>query len=315
MAEITRKIVVPELSTLKEQDYKDFLQEAYRLMAQCPLYFAPSEDINSIELSHLLPSVPETLIAIYVALNDSTCNKALVSPFLIRHGHNNVFALDPEIYPGGSDVPTGTTDVKEILNDFETPNETWKQEWTYVMIGDPVRTAVSLWQEKGYIDMIAAKFEDFTMLSDPNKSKVCTFIDPKAFDHPVNKSRDYLKKARKLGEKMVSEFEIPKGMEGEVDGLVPVILQQGEKLWVATTYFGPCDHAWSNIHPDNDGLALVNENSAVPQDLIIAKPTVDPKYAQFVIPAKGSADMTTDWFNRGIEVFRKPLLLGHLKGW
>ena len=315
MADIIRKIVVPELSTLTEQDYKDFLQEAYQLMSQCPLYFAPSEDINSIELSHLLPSVPETLIAIYVGLNDSTCNKALVSPFLVRHGHNNVFAFDPEIYPGGSGVPSGTSDVKGILNDFETPNDTWSRAWTYVMIADPARTAQSLWQEKGYIDMIAAKFEDFTMISDPNKTKVCTFIDPKAFDHPVNKTRDYLKKARELGEKMVSEFEIPKGLEGEVDGLVPIILARGEKLWVATTDSGPCDHAWSNIHPDNDGLALVNENSAVPQDLIVTKPPVDPKYAQNLVPAKGSADMTTDWFHRGTDVFRKPLLLGHINGW
>ncbi|MFC1676959.1 hypothetical protein ACFL3G_07850 [Planctomycetota bacterium] len=314
MAEITRKIVVPELSTLTEQDYKDFLQNAYQLMSQYPLYFAPSEDVNSIEMAHLLPSVPETLIAIYVGLNDATCNKALVCQFLVRHGHNNVFVFDPDIYPGGSNVPTGTTDAKGLLNGFEPPNDTWNPAWTYVMIADPARTAQSLWQEKGYIDMIAAKFEDFTMISDHNKSRVCTFIAPKAFDHPVNIGRDYLKKARKLGEKMVDQFEIPKGMEGEVDGLVPVILAQGEKLWVATTDFGPCDHAWSNIHPDNESLAVVNENSAVPLNLIIAKPPVDPKYARNLVPAKGSADMTTDWFYRGSDIFRKPLLMGLVKG-
>lgn len=234
--------------------------------------------------------------------------------FLVRHGHNNVFVFDSDIYPGGNGVPSGTTDAKQLLNGFEPPNDTWNPNWTYVMIADPSRTAQDLWKEKGYIDMIAAKFEDFTMISDHNKSKVCTFIDPKAFDHPVNKDRDYLKDARKLGEKMADQFEIPKGLEGEVDGLVPVILQQGEKLWVATTDFGPCDHAWSNIHPDNQELAVVNENSAVPQDLIIAKPPVDPKYAQNLIPAKGSADMTTDWFYRGADIFRKPLLMGLVQG-
>ena len=100
------------------------------------------------------------------------------------------------------------------------------------MIADPKRTNESLWKEKGYIDMIPAKFEDFTMISNHNKSKVCTFIDPEAFNHPVNKKRNYLKAARARGEKMVSEFKIPDLLKGETNGLTPVILNQGDRLYV-----------------------------------------------------------------------------------
>jgi len=309
-----RKITVPQGSTLTEDYYRKFLREAADLMAEFAQYFSPDEGVNSVELAHLIPTVPETVIAIYVGLNDAVCNKGLVAPFLLQHGHNNVFVFDSEVWSGGDDVPAGTADAKNILNGFEPPNQTWNRNWTYVMVEDPSRSFASLWKEKGYIDMIPAKFEDFTMLSDTAESKVCFFISPKAFEHPVNKSRPYLAKARKLGEKMVDEFTIPKGLEGETDGLVPLVLSRGEKLYVAATDFGPCAHAWSNIHPDNKKWAVVNENSAVPLDLVIAKPPVDAKYAKGLIPAKGSADMTTDWFFRGTEVFRKPLLEGLFKG-
>ena len=102
--------------------------------------------------------------------------------------------------------------------------------------------------KKGYIDMVPAKFEDFTMMSDHTKSNVCTFIDPRAFDHPVNISRDYLKQARSRGEQMASSFVIPELLEGETKNLVPVVLHQGEKLYVARADFQPCAHCWSNIH-------------------------------------------------------------------
>lgn len=312
--EPTRKIVMPKGSKLTVQDYVKFAIESYLLMSRHSIYFAQNEDIDSFELAHLIPTVPETIIGIYVGINHATCCKGLVSPFLVRHGHNNVFVFDPEVYSGGKNVPQGTQDAKLLLNGFEPPNQTWNPKWTYVMIKDPKRSFESLWREKGYIDMIAAKFEDFTMMSDPARSKLCTYIDPKAFNHPINKGRDYLKAARKRGDKMGSEFTIPKGLKGETDGLVPVVLNQGEKLYVATTDFGPCAHAWSNIHPDNKELAVVNETSAVPLDLIIAKPPVKPEYANKLKPALGSADMTTDWFYRGNKVFRKPLLQGLTKG-
>lgn len=283
-------------------------------MKECPQYFASSENINSLELAHLIPSVPETVLAIYVGINDAVCNKGLVTPFLIRHGHNNVFVFDPEVYAGGDDVPAGTIDAQNVLSGFEPPNKTWNSSWTYVMIGDPTRSFESLWAEKGYIDMIPAKFEDFTMMGDPAKSNVCFYIDPKAFDHPVNADRDYLKPARLRGDKMVGEFEIPKGIEGETEGLVPVILNKGDKLYVATSDFGPCAHAWSNIHPANTELAVVNENSAIPLDLVIAKPSINEKYAKGLIPPGGSCDMTTDWFYRGQQVVRAPLLQGLVKG-
>ena len=261
-----------------------------------------------------MPEVPETALAIYVGINDAACNKGLVAPLLPQHGHNNVFVFDPQVYSGGADVPSGTVDAKKILAGFEPPNETWSQNWVYVMVQDPARTFQSLWKEKGYIDMIPAKFEDFTMLSDHTVSRVCTFISPKAFDHPVNLSRPYLKAARDRGQKMAGQFTIPAAIKDEFDELVPVVLHRGEKLYVATTDFGPCVHGWTNIHPDNKEWAVVNENSAVPLDLVIAKPPVNSKYDKGLVPPKGSADMTTDWFKRGTQVVRLPLLQGLFKG-
>ncbi len=312
--EHSRRIVIPEKSTLTERDYRDFLDTAHRLLSAVPNYLAPGEGEECIELSHTIPTVPETVIAIYVGINDAVCNKGLVTRFLVRHGHNNIFAFDPQEYPGRGDVPPGTVDVREKLNGFEPPNSTWDVNWTYVMIDDPWRTPQSLWAEKGYIDMVAAKFEDFTPLTDERESSVCIFIDPKAFDHPVNLGREYLAEARSRGDRKAHEYAVPAGLEGETEGLVPVILRRGEKLYVATPDFSPCAHAWSNIHPDNRTLAVVNENSAVPLDLIIAKPPVNPRYAHRLTPARGSADMTTDTFFRGKQVFRQPLLMGKVRG-
>jgi len=309
-----RELRIPEGSTLTAEAYTQFLTEAYELLRRCPQYLAPSEGIDSLELAHLAPAVPETILAIYLGINDAACNKGLVSPFLLRHGHNNVFVFDPAVYAGGDDVPDGTSDARRILAGFEPPNATWSNDWTYTMIADPSRSFASLWAEKGYIDMVPAKFEDFTMLSDPAVSKLCTFIDPAAFDHPVNQSRPYLKAARDRGEKHAAEFTIPSNLPNEVKGLAPVMLNRGEKLYVARTDFGPCEHAWSNVHPDSREWAVVNENSAVPLDLVIAKPPVDAERAKGLIPAKGSADMTTDWFFRGMQVNRFPLLCGNVRG-
>ena len=311
---MAENIVIPGSSTLTKADYLDFLDRSYKLLSQFPQYLSENEGPEVLELAHLFPKVPETLLTIYIGINDAVCNKGLVTPFLPRHAHNNVFVFDPAVYPGGADVPSGTIDAKAVINGFVPPNETWSKAWTYVMIADPSRTYESLWKEKGYIDMIPAKFEDFTMLSDPSESRVCTFIDPEAFDHPVNADRHYLKEARKRGEKMADEFTIPGLLEGEVDGLVPVILNRGEKLYVARADFQPCDHCWSNIHPGNKNYAVVNENSAVPLNLVIAKPPVDEKYRKKLVPPAGSADNTTDWFFRGKELLRTPIKSGHIGG-
>ena len=233
---------------------------------------------------------------------------------LPNHAHNNVFAFDPEVFPGGADVPAGTVDMKETLTGFEPPNDTWNPDWTYVVIRDPDRTFESLWQEQGYIDTIPAKFEDFTMLSDPSQSKVCTFINPKAFDHPVNRARAYLGEARRRGETHAGEFTFPDAIADEWEGLCPVMLNRGEKLYVANPDFSPCDHCWSNIHPDNADLAVVNENSAVPLDLVTRKPPVPARYAAHLRPAAGSADLTTDCFRRGKQIHRLPLLQGTVQG-
>jgi hypothetical protein len=312
--ELKQDLRIPAGSTMSKQQYVDFLIKAYNLIKELPSCLASGEDINCLELAHLIPSVPETVLAIYVGINDAVCNKGLVSPLLPRHGHNNVFVFDPQVYPGGEDVPAGTADVRKILAGFEPPNQTWDRSWTYVMIQEPSRSFESLWAEKGYIDTIPAKFEDFTMLTHSSKSKLCIFIDAKAFEHPVNKSREYLKAARARGLKHASEFHIPDAISDEFDNLVPVMLYRGEKLYVARTDFGPCAHGWNNIHRDNSELAVVNENSAIPLNLVTAKPPVHPKYAKSLIPAKGSADMTTDWFYRGHMVSRLPLLTGLFKG-
>ncbi len=307
-------MLIPELSSLSKDDYLDFLNNSFKLLLQYPQYLSSNEGVEVLELAHLFPRVPETLLTIYIGINDAVCNKGLVTPFLPRHAHNNVFAFDSNVYAGQNDVPTGTIDAKAVINGFIPPNESWNKDWTYVMISDPNRTFDSLWYEKGYIDMIPAKFEDFTMVSNHNKSKVCTFIDPEAFKHPVNEGRDYLIAARKRGEQKAQEFSIPDLLKGETINLTPVILNQGEKLYVARPDFQPCDHCWSNIHPDNEGYAVVNENSAVPLNLVIAKPPVEEKYRKNLIPPAGSADNTTDWFFRGKELLRTPIISGHIDG-
>lgn len=309
-----RIIRIPEQSSLTEREYREFLDTAYRLMSAFPGYFAPDEGPEALELAHIIPAVPETVIAIYVGINDAVCNKGLVTPFLVRHGHSNVFAFDPQVYHGRSDVPSGTVDARELLNGFEPPHETWNPDWTYVVIEDPWRTPESLWRERGYIDMIAAKFEDFTLLSDERESSICFFIEEAAFEHPVNRGRVYLAEARKRGERTTQEYTVPAALAGETHGLIPVVLRHGEKLYVATLDHSPCAHAWSNIHPENRSLAMVNENSAVPLDLIAAKPRMDPKYGKTPVPARGSADMTTDTFFRGRMVCRTPLLAGKVRG-
>lgn len=308
---LNRKLVIPQQSTMTESQYWQFLSDAFELLKGTGQYLSPDEDVNSLELAHLLPEVPETALAIYVGINDAVCNKGLVAPLLLQHGHNNVFAFDPQVC---TNVPSGTIDAKMLLSGFCPPNETWDSEWTYVMIEDPARSFESLWQEKGYIDMIPAKFEDFTMLSSHTQSRLCVFISPKAFEHPVNRARPYLETARRRGEETSEQFQVPEKIKDEFDGLVPVVLHQGEKLYVATTDFGPCAHGWTNLHPDNRQLAVVNENSAVPLDLVIAKPPVNPEYAKTLSPPRGSADMTTDWFKRGRRIMRKPLLAGLFEG-
>ena len=312
--ELQNKLEIPAGSSLNEEDYLRFLQTSYDLLRRYPQYLSGNEDINSLELAHLLVRVPETVLAVYIGINDAVCNKGLVTPFLPRHAHNNVFVFDPCIYPGGRDVPAGTVDAGSVINGFAPPNESWDTAWTYVMIEDLQRSFESLWSEKGYIDMIPAKFEDFTMLSDTSVSRLCVFVDPEAFMNPVNRSRDYLTKARKRGDEHAGDFMIPEAIRGETDGLVPVILNKGEKLYIARPDNKPCDHCWSNLHHENEELSVVNENSAVPLDLVMKKPPVAGQYRSGLVPPAGSSDFTTDWFFRGKDLFRKPVIKGHIGG-
>ncbi|NND07446.1 MAG: hypothetical protein HKN87_13800 [Saprospiraceae bacterium] len=314
LEKIGKEMTIPEDSALDKRDYLDFLQRAHSLLAQFPQYLSAEEGVDVLELAHLIPAVKETMLAIYIGINDAVCNKGLVTPFLPRHSHNNVFVFDPNTFAGDTDIPSGTVDAKRTIRGFEPPNGTWQIDWTYVMISDPARTVESMWSEPGYVDMIPAKFEDFTMVGNHEKSQVCFFIDPSAFDHPVNKGRGYLRKARDRGDSLAGEFTIPDAMVGEVDELAPVILQQGEKLYVGRTDFRPCDHAWSNIHINNETHAVVNENSAVPLNLVIRKPPVRPDLRNTLIPPAGSADQTTDWFLRSQDLLRTPIKRGHISG-
>jgi len=111
--EITRKVELIERSDCIEKDYVDFLKDAFDLLDCSQTYLAPSEDINSLELAHLIPEVKETMLAIYIGINDAVCNKGLVTGLLPQHGHNNVFVFDPQIYAGGTYVPSGTIDAKQ----------------------------------------------------------------------------------------------------------------------------------------------------------------------------------------------------------
>lgn len=311
---LKRNLIVPPTSSLNAEAYRTFLTEAYGLLRRIPSYLAPEEDINCLELAHLVPDVPETMLAAYLSINDAVCNKGLVSPFLIRHGHHAVFAFDPSVWPGGRAVPPGTMDARSLLADFAPPNATWPRDWTYVMIEGSERSVESLWKERGYIDTIPAKFEDFTFLGDPQRTRLCVFVDERVFEHPVNAARPYLNAARDRGQRQASSFVIPKGLEGETQGLAPVVLNRGEKLYIARTDFRAAEHCWSNIHPESEELAVVNENSAVPLNLVIGKPPVGERYAAKLAPVTGSADMTTDWFFRGLRVSRAPILQGAIKG-
>ena len=71
---------------------------------------------------------------------------------------------------------------------------------------------------------------------------------------------------------------------------------------------------WSSIYPDNAELGVINENSTVPFDLVIAKTSVNPKYAKVLIPPKSSAGMTAGWFYRETKIVRQSLLQGLFKG-
>lgn len=62
--EIKRQINVFDRSSCTETEYRDFLTTSYNLMSECVNYMAPDEDINSLELTHLIPEVPETVLAI-----------------------------------------------------------------------------------------------------------------------------------------------------------------------------------------------------------------------------------------------------------
>ena len=93
-----------------------------------------------------------------------------------------------------------------------------------------------------------------------------------------------------------------------------MLLQRGEKLYIARTDFRPAEHCWSNLHRNAEGFAVINENSAVPLHLVVNKPPRAAKYARRLLPAFGSADMTTDYFLRGTHVYRVPLLHGMFEG-
>ncbi len=63
---LKRKINVFDRCSLNAKDYQEFLAKAFGLMAQVPQYLTPDDDINVLELAHLIPEIPEKVLAIYV---------------------------------------------------------------------------------------------------------------------------------------------------------------------------------------------------------------------------------------------------------
>jgi len=92
---MNQEMVIPQLSTLSQENYTVFLADAFNLFSHYPQYLCANEGVGVLELAHLFPRVPETLLAIYIGINDAVCNKGLVTPFLPRHAHNNVFVFAP----------------------------------------------------------------------------------------------------------------------------------------------------------------------------------------------------------------------------
>ena len=307
-----RKIDVPVGSTVSEKLYRKFLKRTYSMMREHGC-IGPKENEDALELAHLIPSVPETVLAIHIGINDSVCTKSLVSRFLPRHAHHTIFAFDPERFSGRGSVPAGMQDIRVVLKGFEPPNKSWSPEWTYVYITDTDRTPQSLWKERGYIDLIPGKHEDFQLATDNVKIPVCFFVDKRALEHPVNQQRTYLKRALRDGERQRDDFKAPFGLEDSVVGLVPVILKRGERLYIASTNHIPCDHAWTALrHNDRETLPLVYESSAVPTELIYNRPARHVRYAARLSPPCGSSDLTTDIFFN--DVYRRPILRGSIKG-
>ena len=62
---LNRIINIPQRSSMQEQQYKDFLVDSFDLILQTGQYIAPDENINDLELAHLIPAVSETVLAIY----------------------------------------------------------------------------------------------------------------------------------------------------------------------------------------------------------------------------------------------------------
>ena len=70
MSQLQRTIVIPKGSNTSVQEYQNFLDTSYSLLKRHCLYFADGhEDINDLELSHLIPPVAESVLAIYTAFD------------------------------------------------------------------------------------------------------------------------------------------------------------------------------------------------------------------------------------------------------
>ena len=75
----TREITIPVDSRMTVDQYRTFLVDAHKTMSTFGV-FAPSEGVNTLELAHLVPSIPESSLAIFVGINDAICRKVLLPP-------------------------------------------------------------------------------------------------------------------------------------------------------------------------------------------------------------------------------------------
>ena len=69
MGKLKRKISIPNGSAMKAKQYEGFVYKAYDLLSGESLYFAAGgEDVNSLELAHLIPEAEETKSATTLTL-------------------------------------------------------------------------------------------------------------------------------------------------------------------------------------------------------------------------------------------------------
>lgn len=278
-----RRITIPVESTLTAGAYERFLVASAKAMQATGL-MPLSQGIKELELAHLIPRYADSVLAAYVWRNTPWAEKLLRAEALVVHSHNNVLVLEK-----GAKIPEGCVDARKMINGFRPPTKEWKNEWIYAIIleGTPLK---ELFKTPGFIDIIPAKTEQFTMLSETG-ARVLLWVAESTLDNRANDNKSILK-ARRRGEVLTNRSCASPTLEGKED-LVPVVLLRGERLTIPPGSL----HGWEEI----DGAP------GIVMEISMAAPIPGkPKSSGLLVP--GSADLTTDVFVLHKLVFREPLL-------